>query len=172
MSKVQKMKEMQDKLDKHFEQKMGYSVPKRDARNFFAILDELGELNHELKSKWCWWKKSQKEVDYDKTIMELVDIYHFVLSITPKRMFETIDSEAIEKKYDQKVSQDDIASFMFLFINNIYRYTSYMYNDSALIKAWVYLLKLTYGIGFDFDDVFDAYEKKNKINHQRANSNY
>lgn len=23
-----------------------------------AILDELGELTHELKGKWCWWKKN------------------------------------------------------------------------------------------------------------------
>ena len=24
----------------------------------FAILDEVGELTHELKGNWCWWKKT------------------------------------------------------------------------------------------------------------------
>ena len=23
-----------------------------------AIIDELGELTHELKGDWCWWKKT------------------------------------------------------------------------------------------------------------------
>ena len=21
-----------------------------------AVVDEIGELNHELKPRWCWWK--------------------------------------------------------------------------------------------------------------------
>ncbi|WP_286078978.1 dUTP diphosphatase, partial [Faecalibaculum rodentium] len=28
-----------------------------------ALLDEVGELNHAMKSRWCWWKKSQEPVD-------------------------------------------------------------------------------------------------------------
>ena len=46
----------------------------------FAILDEVGELTHELKGNWCWWKKTQAPVDDKKVLGELVDIWHFVLS--------------------------------------------------------------------------------------------
>lgn len=33
-----------------------------------AILDEIGELTHELKANWCWWKKSQAPVDNEKVL--------------------------------------------------------------------------------------------------------
>ena len=42
-----------------------------------AILDEIGELTHELKANWCWWKKTQAPVDNEKVLGELVDIWHF-----------------------------------------------------------------------------------------------
>jgi dimeric dUTPase (all-alpha-NTP-PPase superfamily) len=46
----------------------------------WTILDEVGELTHELKANWCWWKKTQPPVDEKKVLGELVDIWHFVLS--------------------------------------------------------------------------------------------
>ena len=26
-----------------------------------ALLDEIGETNHELKAFWCWWKKQKNQ---------------------------------------------------------------------------------------------------------------
>ena len=31
-----------------------------------ASFDELGEVNHEMKAEWCYWKKSQEPVNRDK----------------------------------------------------------------------------------------------------------
>jgi len=39
-----------------------------------AIIDELGELTHELKGDWCWWKKTQPPVDRQRVLEELVDV--------------------------------------------------------------------------------------------------
>lgn len=33
-----------------------------------AIIDELGELTHELKGDWCWWKKSQAPVNRQRVL--------------------------------------------------------------------------------------------------------
>lgn len=34
-----------------------------EGKLMLAIVDELGELTHELKGDWCWWKKTQPPVD-------------------------------------------------------------------------------------------------------------
>lgn len=73
------MLQMQSKLDKAIMKE--YGLIYIDETNLsFAILDEVGELTHELKGKWCWWKKTQPQVDEEKVLGELVDIWHFVLS--------------------------------------------------------------------------------------------
>ena len=45
-----------------------------------AIIDELGELTHECKGVWCWWKKTQPPVNRQRVLEELVDVYHFVMT--------------------------------------------------------------------------------------------
>ena len=52
-----------------------------------AIIDELGELTHELKGDWCWWKKTQKPVDRKRVLEELVDVYHFVMTNEMERRY-------------------------------------------------------------------------------------
>lgn len=50
---IRKMLIRQDKLDKSI---MGaYGLTEIDAEKLkLATLDEIGELNHELKANWCW----------------------------------------------------------------------------------------------------------------------
>lgn len=43
-----------------------------------AILDELGELNHELKRLWAWWK-AMGDPDPVRVVDEASDVLHFVL---------------------------------------------------------------------------------------------
>jgi dimeric dUTPase (all-alpha-NTP-PPase superfamily) len=76
---IKKMLKMQAKLDKAIMDEYGLDKIDEDKLSF-AILDEVGELTHELKGKWCWWKKTQPQVDEEKVLGELVDIWHFVLS--------------------------------------------------------------------------------------------
>lgn len=52
-----------------------------ETKTRLALLDEIGETNHELKALWCWWKKTQKPVDWCKVLEELADCWHFALSI-------------------------------------------------------------------------------------------
>ena len=68
-----KMLKMQSKLDKAIMDEYGLDKIDEDKLSL-AILDEVGELTHELKGKWCWWKKTQAQVDNSKVLGELVDV--------------------------------------------------------------------------------------------------
>lgn len=59
---IKEMLQMQAKLDKAIMDE--YKLEELDEGKLnLAILDEIGELTHELKANWCWWKKSQEPVD-------------------------------------------------------------------------------------------------------------
>lgn len=53
---VREMLKMQKKLDVAIFEKAGMNEYPKPEQYFLAILDEVGELNHEMKPKWCWWK--------------------------------------------------------------------------------------------------------------------
>ena len=76
---IKEMLKMQAKLDEAIMKEYGLKEIDEEKLSF-AILDEIGELTHELKANWCWWKKTQAPVDKEKVLGELVDIWHFVLS--------------------------------------------------------------------------------------------
>ncbi|WP_302130773.1 dUTP diphosphatase, partial [Holdemanella biformis] len=64
---IKKMLQMQAKLDEAIMDE--YGLEKLDEENLkMAILDEIGELTHELKANWCWWKKTQEPVDMGKVL--------------------------------------------------------------------------------------------------------
>ena len=78
MELIRKMLKKQAKLDNAIMEEYGLTEINKD-NLMMAILDEVGELTHELKGDWCWWKKTQPLVDEEKVLGELVDIWHFAL---------------------------------------------------------------------------------------------
>ena len=71
---ILKMAEMQKKLDEALLEKgkaLGKIKQYETDRVAFALIDEIGELVHELKGDWCWWKATQKPVDRNKVLEEL-----------------------------------------------------------------------------------------------------
>lgn len=131
-----------------------------------AIIDELGELTHELKGDWCWWKKTQKPVDRKRVLEELVDVYHFVMTSEMMRRHSSTDKEIdfIVKKYNFYISYFDE-------IKN--ERLDYLIGDiSATCDKLGELLKLTKCLGFKFDEVYQEYLNKNKINYERLKNGY
>ena len=59
---IKEMLQMQAKLDEAIMKEYGLKEIDEEKLSF-AILDEVGELTHELKANWCWWKKTQAPVD-------------------------------------------------------------------------------------------------------------
>lgn len=164
---IKEMLQMQTKLDKAIMQEYGLKELDEEKLNL-AILDEIGELTHELKGEWCWWKKTQAPVDKEKVLGELVDVWHFVLSYTNnfddgESMFDTGTYE-FDRGYKYYLSK---THFNKNALTNLF---------SELIDSWleklVILVVITEYLGFTVEQVYEAYCDKNKVNYQRLESGY
>lgn len=163
---IKEMLQMQAKLDEAIMKE--YGLDEIDEEKLcFAILDEVGELTHELKGNWCWWKKTQAPVDDNKVLGELVDVWHFVLSYQN----HFINGEkGIEYTCTFKRNSKNILSLM---RNNEFGLTV-AFSD---LVSWKWnklerLTAITEFLCFTIEDVYKAYCGKNKINYQRLESGY
>lgn len=150
---------MQCGLDKAVFEKMNMNYYPTQSQYCKAIIDEIGELNHELKPEWCWWKKNPGIVDDQKVLEELVDIWHFALSFANSAKF-TPNPNTLNGKY----KPCDVTTFTSFIVAGIF-----MVDCEGLFR---HMHALTVGLGYSMEDVFDAYTKKNAVNHQRAESDY
>lgn len=168
---ITKMLEMQKELDRDIldAHKMQYSDISMNQYER-ALLDEIGELNHELKASWCWWKKTQKPIDNDKVLEELVDVWHFVLSLFNKEF----------EKYKSVIRIEEYLKNVFSKVDNSYGYVedytiSYICTliiTSGVDYKLIYLKHLSRILGFTIDDIYKMYIEKNRINHERVEKGY
>lgn len=161
-----KMLKMQAKLDKAIMDEYGLDKIDEDKLSF-AILDEVGELTHELKANWCWWKKTQAPVDEKKVLGELVDIWHFVLSwqnnfnggeeglLTDNQLMEKVDNSRWAIEEHGKGIVIKLADLSYFSLRKVEP-----------------LIAITEHLGFTIEQVYEAYCGKNKINYQRLESGY
>lgn len=163
---IKEMLQMQAKLDEAIMKEYGLFCIDEEKLSF-AILDEVGELTHELKANWCWWKKTQAHVDKEKVLGELVDIWHFVLSWQNHFMS---GEEGLRK---EKVMVENIKQYVWG-LKNIKKEFVYVLTDlpsftDSKVEA---LIAITEYLGFTIERVYEAYCSKNKINYQRLESGY
>lgn len=163
---IKEMLKMQAKLDEAIMKEYGLKEIDEEKLSF-AILDEVGELTHELKANWCWWKKTQAPVDKEKVLGELVDIWHFVLSWQNHFMS---GEEGLRK---EKVMVENIKQYVWG-MKNIKKEFVYVLTDlSSFTDSRVEaLIAITEYLGFTIERVYEAYCGKNKINYQRLESGY
>jgi dimeric dUTPase (all-alpha-NTP-PPase superfamily) len=163
---IKKMLQMQAKLDESIMKE--YGLTEIDEENLrMAILDEVGELTHELKGNWCWWKKTQAPVDNDKVLGELVDIFHFVLSY--QNHFNGGEKGIISALMFEGNS-DNILN---LLMTNKYNLSETLTDLSILnIHKIERLVAISEYLGFTVEQVYEAYCNKNKINYQRLKEGY
>lgn len=166
VNKINEMLEMQKVLNDAIMQEKGleFADDKFNPNTLKrAIIDEVGELNHELKATWCWWKDTQKPVDNLKVLEELVDVWHFVMS----------------KHYLVDVPNGRQGDITVLFLSGIKTAREdELYGDDPVDAFIGYsyelddLIALTFRLGYDIDDVYDMYIQKNKINFERLKNGY
>lgn len=156
--KLQEMIRMQRALDKAIYD--GHDVDYDYKKTKLALIDELGELTHELKGNWCWWKKTQKPVDRTKVLEELVDCWHFAMSIA----YHDCDSWGFKT---------------YLICETVARRKAETYDLYKLITDVISsdfdlepIFALTYTLGFTFDDVYWMYLTKNAENFSRLERGY
>lgn len=163
---IKEMLQMQEKLDESIMKE--YGLNEIDEENLrMAILDEVGELTHELKGDWCWWKKTQPQVDEEKVLGELVDIWHFVLSY--QNHFNGGENGILNASMFERNS-DNILN---LLMTNEYKLSETLTDLSTWnIHKMERLVAISEYLGFTIEQVYKAYFDKNKINYQRLKEGY
>lgn len=157
---VKEMLQMQKKLDEAIMKEHNLIEITREQLEM-AILDEVGELTHELKGDWCWWKKTQAPVEYKKVLGELVDIWHFVLSYTYNYSDVTFtDIDWIVGKGINTFEKEGLACSLANIVN--------AEDENKLF----YLIAVSLCLGFTIEQVYKAYCDKNKVNYQRLKEGY
>ncbi len=124
-----------------------------------ALMDELGELMHEIKSRWCWWKFMQKPEDKEKVLEEFVDVVHFVLMGLNARP-ETIPG--FMHGFDDPAPFESIPAAFIILANH----TRGAYNRGRALH-W-----LARELGFSWQEVYEGYIRKNQINRERVKNGY
>lgn len=158
---IKEMLQMQTKLDEAIMKEYGLTMLNEENLRM-AILDEVGELTHELKGNWCWWKKTQAPVDNDKVLGELVDIWHFELSFHNNFGVIEIENTHISEAMVQKILKDDDFHLTELLCDLVVW-------DSCKLER---LIATTEYLGFTVEQVYQAYCDKNKVNYQRLKEGY
>lgn len=155
--KIIEMLKMQEALDNSFMEYMGND--KLDVEKVrMALFDELGEVNHEMKAEWCYWKKSQKPVDREKLKEELSDAIHFALTL--HRLYCNFEFDEGYIRYGEVLHQNDEWFEMIKVV--IESQFSVLYE----------IIILTEKLGFTFDEMYEAYIEKNKVNYERMKDGY
>lgn len=131
-----------------------------------ALMVELAEMANEMPESFKFW--SNKQNNYENALVELVDCFHFVLSIgldfhrVPHKHVEDIRYMAVNAHEHLKIEDvftEFIASAAKLEKEN---YVPFMNDFLALIDT----------LGFSWEDFEEAYYKKNEINLARQASGY
>ena len=163
---IKEMLHMQAKLDKAIMEE--YGLKELNEENLrMAILDEVGELTHELKGNWCWWKKTQPPVDMGKVLGELVDIWHFVLSY--QNHFNFGEEARLSYLNEEELSSGTLKRLRTKKNNLPKVLTRLVIFESSIIPM---LIAVTEYLGFTIEKVYEAYCDKNKINYQRLKEGY
>lgn len=163
---IKEMLQMQAKLDEAIMKEYGLTCIDEEKLRF-AIIDEVGELTHELKGDWCWWKKTQAPVDRKKVLGELVDIWHFVLNW--QNHFKDGEEGMINARAVVRNSKR---------ILNLIKTKEYRLSEELSdLVAWELcklerLIAITEYLGFTIEQVYECYCDKNKINYQRLKEGY
>lgn len=159
--KINEMLQMQHKLDDAIMKEYGLKEIDR-TRLRFAIIDEIGELTHELKGDWCWWKKTQPPVDREKVLEEFIDVWHFAMCA---HLMDMRSNKII--KYDAFTHE--------VVAGSIRGYTIPLIMGRIIMcdfHVLYYTLLLGQALGFTIDDIYDAYVKKNRTNYDRLKEGY
>ncbi|MBT2718296.1 dUTP diphosphatase [Bacillus sp. ISL-57] len=161
--------EEQRKLDLNIIQTKKLDNEDRTLKKLAAFTTELGEMVNELPETFKFW--ANKKNDKQKALVEYVDGIHFILGLAVDLGIEDI------RILNAEVSVYTKESFLeqVLYLNTIPNKIST--RGPSHQKRWVEILMAAYIglgqlIGFEWDEVVEAYHKKNKINHDRQDANY
>ena len=165
--KIKEMINLQNKLNNETNGEdwvtTGLTKEKRKINWFRCIYMEAAEAMDSLN--WKHWKNLNAEEDFKNVEIELVDIWHFILSqkIVDEGVYSAID--ILNKKYNEFESNKDISLLDSL--DNILKNAA---NKEIDIKEFYRAVDLLEN--FDMEKVYSLYIGKNCLNSFRQDHGY
>ena len=150
-----------------------------------ALVDEIGEVNHELKKLWCYWRENQPKVDRKKLLEELADCLHFAMSYYLNENLPYCDKYSTDT-WCTDTLEDWIENLAFDIVAELEpnpyfsSFSLQKYRDEVEhIISFRSAVDLPMGVfaiaklcGYTFDDLIKAYKEKNETNWKRLENNY
>ena len=128
-----------------------------------ALLVELGELANEVRCFKFWSNKGPS--DKITILEEYVDGIHFITSMCIR---ENIEGIFEIREMSKNTNKKDITKLF----NDLFDLSNKLSARQDIIHWYQLFLELGYVLGFNLNDIKDAYINKNKVNHQRQLDNY
>lgn len=164
---IKEMMELQKALDIRVRENNEIELDKDlTLEKFLALKTELYEFINELES-FKYWKKNKGK---DHILEEACDTLHFILSLA---IDKEVDMNIEEKEIKELGEVDKIET------NELLAMSDFLISDCMIDNDWIALkpvltimLIVLKRVGFDKEDLYNAYIEKNKVNHQRQDNNY
>ncbi|MFV8414091.1 dUTP diphosphatase [Mycoplasma sp. Z355B] len=161
-----KIFDMQKELDKQIAKKSQDANPDLNVEDIkvqktLALIIEAAEYINEVQSFKYW--KIHKDIKKSAVTEEFADLIHFLVNFSYK--FE------IDPEIEPLILSDDINiqfQQLFIAIADIMKEI----NKTNILKAFQVALGSFVMLGYNYDDLFAAYEAKNRKNYERIANNY
>ncbi|WLR44462.1 dUTP diphosphatase (plasmid) [Bacillus carboniphilus] len=162
---VKELFEMQRELEQHIMEK---HPELKDENNLYwkvlALQVELGELANEWRGFKKW--SSNQKPNREKLLEEYVDCLHCVISIGIDLGHNDFNDDV---KYPTVISRKFDYSIEFNSVFNASARIQYTGDYDYLTMPFIALGAL---LGFEWDEIEQAYKAKNEVNHARQEANY
>lgn len=169
---------MQKALDKSILTKKGFEYKEVKQQLLIALYVELGEFANELQSFKYW--KEKKNIDRKKMLEEYVDCIHFFASFLGHKEPKGHDHTYAPKIFGQTTDINKQLMTTFYKLGNIRE--GFDWEDATVLPpnlynhCFEYPFKLFLGVGellgFDWEEVKQAYKDKNAVNYERLKNGY
>lgn len=164
---LSEMFEAQEKLDSYImsnvEEKM--TLEELYSDRVLAVLVELAEVANASRC-FKYWSKKESEPK-ERTLDELADVMHFILSIGNMIGKDIID----EYNFNPVCSYSDTVNQL-INLNRICAWLQAIKDLDLYVNVMENFLGLVILMGFEFKDLEIAYYKKQEVNYQRQRENY
>lgn len=166
-----KLFQLQRQLDEHIEQEHPRQEGEdRLAKKILALQVEIAELANELPEVFKFW--SHKKNNREKVLEEFCDVLHFLLSVG----LEITEPDILDLKRLNLTKADNITERFLWLMSDVTELYNSLCNDGFSKFDYEFLLlrfiHLGEMLGFTWEEVEQAYMKKNEENHSRQERGY
>lgn len=153
LDQLKELLEMQKLLDESIFKAKGITEYPLDKMQI-ALFVELGEMMNEFPTLFKHWKDTAVD-NREKALVEYVDCLHFALSLT--NYFGLNDD--YEYSYEKLTVDSNIVDYI---------------RSCGLSEWWslIELFKIGKILAFTWEEIYEAYKKKNQVNYERLKSGY